>query len=107
MLRSPSSLTNSTGACFHPMLRAQASQLFWQRRLRFDHRDRAPGARPADNRTAELAEWDGAQLLANLTSLHVESVRTEVEWNRFDLLRFLDRCGFRPGQQLSLSRPLV
>ena len=48
-----------------------------------------------------------SQLLANLTSLHVESVRTEVEWNRFDLLRFLDRCGFRPGQQLSLSRPLV
>ena len=48
-----------------------------------------------------------SQPLANLTSLHVESVRTEVEWNRFDLLRFLDRCGFRPGQQLSLSRPLV
>lgn len=48
-----------------------------------------------------------SQLLANLTTLRVEAVRTEVEWNRFDLLRFLDRCGFRPSQQLSLSRPLV
>ncbi|AVR88239.1 GNAT family N-acetyltransferase [Thauera aromatica] len=47
-----------------------------------------------------------SQLLANLTTLRVESVRSEVEWNQFGLLHFLERCGFRPGQQLALSRPL-
>ncbi|MGL1832154.1 N-acetyltransferase family protein [Rhodocyclaceae bacterium SMB388] len=47
-----------------------------------------------------------SQLLANLASLRVESVRTEIEWNRFGLARFLERCGFQPGQQLALSRAL-
>ncbi|HRP97989.1 MAG TPA: GNAT family N-acetyltransferase [Rhodocyclaceae bacterium] len=47
-----------------------------------------------------------SQLLANLASLRVETVRTEIEWNRFGLAGFLERCGFQPGQQLALSRPL-
>jgi ribosomal protein S18 acetylase RimI-like enzyme len=45
-----------------------------------------------------------SQLLANLASLQVEKVRTEVEWNDFGLSTFLDRCGFHPSQRLSFSR---
>ncbi len=45
-----------------------------------------------------------SQLLINLSSLRVESVRTEVEWNNFGLLAFLDRCGFKPGQRLAFVR---
>ncbi len=44
-----------------------------------------------------------SQLLANLSSLQVESVRSEVEWNNFGLLGFLESCGFKPSQRLSLS----
>ncbi len=47
-----------------------------------------------------------SQLLANLTSLRVETVRTMVYWDNFGLLRFLQRCGFRPAQRLAFSRPL-
>lgn len=45
-----------------------------------------------------------SQLLTNLASLRVESVRTEVEWNDFGLLAFLDRCGFKPSQRLAFVR---
>lgn len=44
-----------------------------------------------------------AQLMDNLASLQVENVRTEVEWENFDLNRFLASAGFRPAQELSLS----
>lgn len=44
-----------------------------------------------------------SQLLTNLTSLQVESVRSEVEWNSFGLLGFLESCGFTPSQRLALS----
>ncbi len=44
-----------------------------------------------------------AQLLGNLASLQVDSVRSEVEWNNLDILGFLDRCGFAPSQRLALS----
>ncbi|WP_428609133.1 GNAT family N-acetyltransferase [Sedimenticola sp.] len=44
-----------------------------------------------------------AQLMDNLASLQVEHVRTEVEWENFDLNRFLASSGFRPAQELSLS----
>jgi predicted N-acetyltransferase YhbS len=47
-----------------------------------------------------------SQLLANLASLRVETVRTVVNWDDFGLLGFLDRCGFRPSQSLSFSRKL-
>jgi ribosomal protein S18 acetylase RimI-like enzyme len=45
-----------------------------------------------------------SQLLANLTGLRIELVRTEVRWNQFDLLAFLDHNGFEPSQRLALSR---
>lgn len=44
-----------------------------------------------------------SQLLINLATLQVESVRSEVEWSNFGLLGFLANCGFRPAQRLALS----
>jgi ribosomal protein S18 acetylase RimI-like enzyme len=44
-----------------------------------------------------------AQLLGNLATLQVDSVRSEVEWNNHGLLGFLGRCGFEPSQRLALS----
>lgn len=44
-----------------------------------------------------------SQLLANLSALRVEQVRTELEWNNFELLAFLEHCGFRPSQRIALS----
>lgn len=46
------------------------------------------------------------QLLDNLASLQVEDVRTEVEWNNFQLNRFLAACDFSPAQILSLNSTL-
>jgi ribosomal protein S18 acetylase RimI-like enzyme len=45
-----------------------------------------------------------SQLLSNLSSLKVEQVTTTVEWDNFQLLAFLKRCGFHPSQRLSFSR---
>ena len=47
-----------------------------------------------------------SQLLANLTGLRIDRVRTEARWNQFDLLAFLDHNGFEPSQRLALSRQL-
>jgi len=44
-----------------------------------------------------------SQLLINLASLKVDTVRSEVEWNNFGLLGFLESCGFNPSQRLALS----
>jgi ribosomal protein S18 acetylase RimI-like enzyme len=48
-----------------------------------------------------------SQLLANLGTLRVETVRTEVGWKDHDLLAYLDRNGFRPSQQLCFDRSLI
>jgi ribosomal protein S18 acetylase RimI-like enzyme len=45
-----------------------------------------------------------SQLLANLASLRVERVRTELAWNDFGLIAYLDECGFRPSQRLVVRR---
>jgi ribosomal protein S18 acetylase RimI-like enzyme len=45
-----------------------------------------------------------SQLLINLMTLRVEHIRTEIDWRQRDLLAFLDRCGFRPAQQLCFQR---
>jgi ribosomal protein S18 acetylase RimI-like enzyme len=47
------------------------------------------------------------QLLGNLAILQVDSVRSEVEWDNFGLLGFLDSCGFEPSQRLALSCNLL
>jgi ribosomal protein S18 acetylase RimI-like enzyme len=48
-----------------------------------------------------------AQLLGNLVTLQVDSVRSEVEWNNFGLLGFLESCGFAQSQRLALSCDLT
>lgn len=47
-----------------------------------------------------------SQLVTNLRALHVESVRTEVPWDNFNLNGFLQQCGFRPAQRLALTCPI-
>ncbi len=47
-----------------------------------------------------------AQLTANLGALRAETLRTEVSWNRFGLLSFLDRMDFRPHRRLALRLSL-
>ena len=46
------------------------------------------------------------QLLLNLGSLRVDEVVTQVEWDHFDLLRFLARTGFGLSQRLSFEKPI-
>lgn len=48
-----------------------------------------------------------SQLLANLSSLRVERVRTELAWDNFGLLGFLKHCEFKPSQRLSFARPIA
>lgn len=45
-----------------------------------------------------------SQLLLNLSTLKVESVRTQVSWENFDLQAFLFKCGFGPSQRLILTK---
>jgi ribosomal protein S18 acetylase RimI-like enzyme len=47
-----------------------------------------------------------SQLLMNLGTLRVENLRTEVEWNDWELLIYLDECGFRPSQVLCFDKSL-
>jgi GNAT superfamily N-acetyltransferase len=47
-----------------------------------------------------------SQLLINLATLRVERVRSEVDWRDRDLLAFMDRCGFRPSQELCFDRSI-
>jgi ribosomal protein S18 acetylase RimI-like enzyme len=47
-----------------------------------------------------------SQLVTNLAGLRVERLRTEVGWNHFGLLSFLDRMGFRPHTRLALRRAI-
>ncbi|HXX09813.1 MAG TPA: GNAT family N-acetyltransferase [Pseudolabrys sp.] len=48
-----------------------------------------------------------SQLLANLGTLRVENVRTEVDWQDHDLLAYLERGGFLPSQRLCFDLRLV
>jgi len=48
-----------------------------------------------------------SQLLANLSSLRVEKVMTEIDWNSrhmTGLLAFLKDCGFTPSARIPLAR---
>ena len=46
------------------------------------------------------------QLRRNLGALRIERVQTEVEWDDWELLRFLQHVGFRPAPRLALEMPL-
>ena len=47
-----------------------------------------------------------AQLIANLATLRVETIRTEIDWNDTGLITFLGAVGFAPAQRLVLVRGL-
>lgn len=47
------------------------------------------------------------QLATNLQGLNVSSLRTEVAWDRFELLRFFHHHGFRPAPRLCLALDLT
>ena len=46
------------------------------------------------------------QLRTNLLGLGVNTLRTEVAWDDFDLLAFFDRQGFSPAARLCLERAI-
>lgn len=48
-----------------------------------------------------------SQLLVNLQALHVECVRTSVQWDNFPVLGFLAANGFKPSQQLLLAKTIL
>lgn len=41
-----------------------------------------------------------SQLLANLSTLRVENLLTEVDWSDRELMAYLDHCGFAPSPRL-------
>ncbi len=43
------------------------------------------------------------QLVMNLRALDVEKIQTQVDWEQFDLLRFLSSHGFEPAQRFCLE----
>jgi GNAT superfamily N-acetyltransferase len=46
------------------------------------------------------------QLEMNLRALHVERLRTDVDWDQFELLSFMRRAGFQPMARLCLEKVL-
>ena len=48
-----------------------------------------------------------SQLLVNLSTLRIERVHTEIDWRDYELLAFLDHCGFTPGQELCFGRVMA
>ncbi|MDT8443025.1 MAG: GNAT family N-acetyltransferase [Desulfuromonadales bacterium] len=61
------------------------------------------GVHPAEKGTG-VGQALLSQLLANLSILRVESLRTQIQWQQHDLHTFLQRCGFVPSQRLVLSK---
>lgn len=46
------------------------------------------------------------QFATNLRALRIARVQTQVDWNDWTLLRFLDRVGFSPSHRICLQREL-
>lgn len=47
-----------------------------------------------------------SQLMANLATLRIDRVRTQLDWNDVTLIAFLDRCGFTPAQRIAFVREI-
>jgi len=43
------------------------------------------------------------QFMTNLRGVGIETIQTQAAWNRWDLLHFLETCGFRPAPYLFLE----
>lgn len=65
----------------------------------------AIGVHP-DYRGRHVAQALMRQLEMQLRALHVEMIRTEVEWDQWDLLAFLRNSQFRPVPRLCLEKKL-
>jgi ribosomal protein S18 acetylase RimI-like enzyme len=48
-----------------------------------------------------------SQLLANLATLRVERVLTEIEWSDLELIGFFNHCGFAPSPRLCFDRTIA
>ena len=48
-----------------------------------------------------------SQLLANLTTLRVDKVLTEVDWTDTELIAFLSHCDFKPSSRLAFDCSLT
>lgn len=48
-----------------------------------------------------------SQLETNLRAVGIERIRTEVDWDRFELLGFLAARGFRPAPSLVLEKAIA
>ena len=56
------------------------------------------------------ARWPrphGDGLIANLATLRVDHIRTELDWNDVGLINYLDEMGFAPAQRVVLRRDLT
>lgn len=47
------------------------------------------------------------QLRMNLAALGIESVRTEVDWDQVDLIRFFQASGFKPAPRVCIEMPVT
>lgn len=65
----------------------------------------AIGVHP-EYRGRKVAKAIMRQLEMNLGALGVETLRTEVSWDHFDLLAFLKMAGFSPAPRVSLAKSL-
>jgi len=59
-----------------------------------------------DNRHRHVGSALMGQLRRNLGALRIETLRTEVRWDDFDLLTFFERHGFAPAGRLCLEYQL-
>lgn len=65
----------------------------------------AVGVHP-DHRGNHVAAALLRQLEMNLRALHVETLRTEVDWDQGELIGFMRSSGFRPAPRLCLEKKL-
>ena len=56
-----------------------------------------------DFRRQHVGEALIRQLRMNLGALQIDRVRTQVDWNNFELLRFFESSGFKPADQVCLE----
>ena len=59
-----------------------------------------------DRRGRKIGKALLRQLVMNLRALGIEKVRTEVDWNQFEMLAFLAHRGFRPAPRICLDLDL-
>jgi len=60
----------------------------------------------ADYRGQGIGQALMSQLLANLATLRVDRVRTQLGWNEFGLMAYLEDAGFMPAQRVVLEKQI-